>query len=130
MVRCVKKVVYHFLRITAVLFMHSPLNLIAPLQIAQATSALIDPRWLPALITCLDGCVLTGVVIMCLRRLQGWSLESLIEEARGVQMASSAAPKGHLYSREVLSSSQKRIKKKSPTHDNHTNPYYMLFYRY
>ncbi len=87
--------------------LQSSLNLIAPMQIAQATSALIDPRWLPALITCLDGCVLTGVVIMCLRRLQGWTLESLTEEARRVQMASSAAPKGHLDSREVLVCSSK-----------------------
>eukprot|EP01084_Bolivina_argentea_P240949 404620_1 len=93
-------------------------------QIAQAASALIDPRWLPALITCLDGCILTGVVIMCLRRLQGWTLESLTEEARGVQMASSAAPKGHLYSREVLFSFQKGITSSLTWHQ--INPYLCL----
>jgi protein tyrosine/serine phosphatase len=43
---------------------------------------LVDPARLPALLHCLDGGVVTGVAVMCLRKLQGWSWAALTEESR------------------------------------------------
>ncbi|KAI9011255.1 tyrosine phosphatase family-domain-containing protein [Gaertneriomyces semiglobifer] len=50
---------------------------------AQILSSLIDATNLPLFVHCLDGTGVTGAIIMCLRKLQCWSLTyALVESAR------------------------------------------------
>ncbi len=51
-------------------------------MVVKALTILLDNSNYPLLITCKSGKVLTGVVIGCLRKLQGWSLVSIFEEYR------------------------------------------------
>lgn len=55
-------------------FAHTP-----PL-VAAVLAVLIDPRNHPLFIHCRDGSHNTGLVIMCLRRLQNWSLPAAYDE--------------------------------------------------
>ncbi|RKP00219.1 hypothetical protein CXG81DRAFT_13507, partial [Caulochytrium protostelioides] len=47
---------------------------------AQIVSVLIDAAHLPMYVHCLDGLVVTGVVMMCLRKLQHWSPTTAFSE--------------------------------------------------
>ncbi|KAI9208229.1 tyrosine phosphatase family-domain-containing protein [Polychytrium aggregatum] len=47
---------------------------------ATILSVIIDPVNLPMYVHCLDGTIVVGTVIMCLRKLQGWPLSSSILE--------------------------------------------------
>ncbi len=40
----------------------------------------IEPSNLPLFIHCLDGANVTGVVVMCLRKLQNWNLSATFTE--------------------------------------------------
>lgn len=51
-----------------------------PQLVASVLSQLIDCRNHPLLIHCRDGSHNTGLVIMCLRRLQNWSLPNIFQE--------------------------------------------------
>lgn len=51
-----------------------------PQLVATVLSDLIDPRNHPLYIHCRDGGHNTGLVVMCLRRLQNWSLPSIYHE--------------------------------------------------
>lgn len=53
-----------------------------PQLVASILSRLIDPRNHPLFMHCRDGGHNTGLVVMCLRRLQNWSLPSIHEEFR------------------------------------------------
>ena len=48
--------------------------------IASIISIIIDPGQLPCLLFCLDGIQFTGVVIMCLRKLQHWHINAIFSE--------------------------------------------------
>lgn len=50
-------------------------------KVFQILSLLIDPRAQPLYIHCLDGTVVTSLVIMCLRKLQGWLPSAYYSEA-------------------------------------------------
>ncbi|RPA90740.1 tyrosine phosphatase [Choiromyces venosus 120613-1] len=50
--------------------------------IADALQHIINPANFPILVTCPMGRYRTGTVIGCLRRLQGWTLSSTLEEYR------------------------------------------------
>ncbi|KAJ3277329.1 hypothetical protein HK104_003395, partial [Borealophlyctis nickersoniae] len=43
---------------------------------ASIIAALMDPVNLPCYVHCIDGSVVTGAAIMCLRKVQGWALAS------------------------------------------------------
>ncbi|TPX51827.1 hypothetical protein SeMB42_g00502 [Synchytrium endobioticum] len=45
-------------------------------KVGTLLNTVIDPNNLPLFIHCLDGVIVTGVVIMCLRKLQCWSIPS------------------------------------------------------
>jgi len=51
-------------------------------MVITALKVLIHVRHHPVLVTCKHGKTLTGSVIACLRKLQGWSLISIFEEYR------------------------------------------------
>lgn len=51
-----------------------------PELVASILSVLIDPRNLPLFLHCRDGAHNTGLVVMCLRRLQNWSLPTIYQE--------------------------------------------------
>lgn len=51
-----------------------------PELVANVLSQLIDPRNHPVFLHCLDGRQNTGIVVMCLRKLQNWSLKAILEE--------------------------------------------------
>jgi tyrosine-protein phosphatase OCA6 len=67
---------------------------LTPSQVAKALSILIDPSRHPVLLHCLDGCVLTGVVVMCLRKLQGWTWDAMESEALRYRVGRLWDPKG------------------------------------
>lgn len=50
--------------------------------IVSALEIAISKANLPILICCKEGYHLTGIVVGCLRRLQGWNLSSCLEEYR------------------------------------------------
>eukprot|EP01132_Coremiostelium_polycephalum_P006599 gene6599-8168_t len=62
-------------------------------QVVQLLEMMIDPNYLPLYIHCLDGANVTGTIFMCLRKLQNWSLSSIISEfsrfTRGSTISSS-----------------------------------------
>ncbi|TPX33399.1 hypothetical protein SmJEL517_g03683 [Synchytrium microbalum] len=45
-------------------------------KVGALLNTIIDPNNLPMFIHCLDGVIVTGVVIMCLRKLQCWNVPS------------------------------------------------------
>jgi len=49
-------------------------------QVVQILQMIIDPANLPLYIHCLDGANVTGIVIMCLRKLQNWNLSVIFTE--------------------------------------------------
>jgi len=49
-------------------------------QVVQILQMIIDPRNLPVYIHCLDGSNITGLIIMCLRKLQNWNLAFIFTE--------------------------------------------------
>lgn len=51
-----------------------------PRLVADVLSNLIDARKLPLFLHCRDGSHNTGLVVMCLRRLQNWSLPTIYDE--------------------------------------------------
>lgn len=51
-----------------------------PQLVASILSDLIDPRNQPLFLHCRDGAHNTGIVVMCLRRLQNWSLPNIFRE--------------------------------------------------
>ena len=50
--------------------------------VIETLKKLHQKEYLPTLITCRTGKYLTGVVVGCLRKLQRWSLTSILEEYR------------------------------------------------
>eukprot|EP00002_Diphylleia_rotans_P039761 TRINITY_DN9300_c0_g1_i1.p1 TRINITY_DN9300_c0_g1~~TRINITY_DN9300_c0_g1_i1.p1 ORF type:complete len:225 (-),score=46.56 TRINITY_DN9300_c0_g1_i1:297-971(-) len=50
--------------------------------VKECLEILLDKKYYPILVTCSSGIHLTGSVIGCLRRLQGWSLNSILDEYR------------------------------------------------
>lgn len=50
--------------------------------ISEAMSALVNPVNLPTLIVCKTGKSYTSVLVACLRKLQKWSMVSVLEEFR------------------------------------------------
>jgi tyrosine-protein phosphatase OCA6 len=53
---------------------------ISPSLVAQILEICIEPKNLPLYIHCLDGAIITGVVCMCLRKLQNWNLSVTFTE--------------------------------------------------
>jgi len=53
---------------------------IVPALVAQILETCIDPQNLPLFMHCLDGANVTGIVVMCLRKLQNWNLSSSTTE--------------------------------------------------
>ena len=51
-------------------------------MVTKALRLLMRRKHYPILITCKTGRALTGCVVACLRKLQGWSLISIFEEYR------------------------------------------------
>lgn len=51
-----------------------------PQLVASILSQLVDPRNHPLFLHCRDGTHNTGLVVMCLRRLQNWSLPAIYDE--------------------------------------------------
>ncbi|KAJ3321142.1 hypothetical protein HDV06_004595 [Boothiomyces sp. JEL0866] len=51
-------------------------------KVYQILMILIDPAYHPIYVHCLDGAVVTMVTIMCLRKLQGWPVDSYLSEAQ------------------------------------------------
>lgn len=51
-----------------------------PQLVASILSILIDPKYHPLFIHCRDGAHNTGIVVMCLRRLQNWTLSAILDE--------------------------------------------------
>eukprot|EP01112_Ceratiomyxa_fruticulosa_P015405 TRINITY_DN4523_c0_g1_i2.p1 TRINITY_DN4523_c0_g1~~TRINITY_DN4523_c0_g1_i2.p1 ORF type:complete len:279 (+),score=58.81 TRINITY_DN4523_c0_g1_i2:233-1069(+) len=49
-------------------------------QIVQILQIIIAPENMPLYIHCLDGANVTGIVIMCLRKLQNWNLSAIYSE--------------------------------------------------
>ncbi|ELR17049.1 Putative tyrosine phosphatase family protein [Acanthamoeba castellanii str. Neff] len=47
---------------------------VSPALVAQILETCISPQNLPLFIHCLDGANITGIVVMCLRKLQNWNL--------------------------------------------------------
>eukprot|EP00158_Paraphelidium_tribonemae_P004924 Partr_v1_DN27057_c1_g1_i1_m28774 putative PHOsphatase len=66
------------------------------LQVTNVLKRLIDPAMHPVLVHCLDGSQVTGMVVMCLRKLQLWDLRVAMTEfsrySRGE--SASAGPSG------------------------------------
>ncbi|GAM29291.1 hypothetical protein SAMD00019534_124670, partial [Acytostelium subglobosum LB1] len=66
---------------------------ISAAQVVQLLEMMIDPANLPLYCHCLDGANVTGVIFMCLRKLQNWNLSGIISEftrfTRGSCIASS-----------------------------------------
>ena len=64
---------------------HVPLTAV---QVARMLEVLIDRRNSPLLVHCLNGMQVTGVVVMCLRKLQNWTVSSIFTEySRFVSLA-------------------------------------------
>jgi hypothetical protein len=60
---------------------------INPAVVASVLSLMISTAELPLYVHCLDGMQATGVVVMCLRKLQHWSIPSILAEyARYAEM--------------------------------------------
>ncbi|GAB0498733.1 hypothetical protein MMPV_010081 [Pyropia vietnamensis] len=63
---------------------------VSPAVAAAVVSTLIAPGTAPAFLHCRDGGHNTGLVVACLRRLQGWGLGAVVEEfcryAKGGEM--------------------------------------------
>ena len=57
-----------------------PLDSLSVAVVASVVSTLIDPDQLPCLFFCMDGIQLSGVVAMCLRKLQHWHLGAIFAE--------------------------------------------------
>ncbi|KAJ3148766.1 hypothetical protein HDU89_004616 [Geranomyces variabilis] len=57
---------------------HIPLSFA---KTAQILSILVDPRHHPLFVHCLDGASVTAAVIMCLRRLQCWTMAPILAES-------------------------------------------------
>ncbi|KAI8593109.1 tyrosine phosphatase family-domain-containing protein [Geranomyces variabilis] len=57
---------------------HIPLSFA---KTAQILSILVDPRHHPLFVHCLDGAGVTAAVIMCLRRLQCWTMAPILAES-------------------------------------------------
>lgn len=51
-----------------------------PQLVASVLSEMVDPRNHPLFLHCRDGSHNTGLVVMCLRRLQNWSLPTIYDE--------------------------------------------------
>lgn len=50
-------------------------------KIVQILTLLLDSSLYPIYLHCLDGSFVTSIVIMCLRKIQGWALSSFVAEA-------------------------------------------------
>eukprot|EP01104_Vermistella_antarctica_P001043 TRINITY_DN11106_c0_g1_i1.p1 TRINITY_DN11106_c0_g1~~TRINITY_DN11106_c0_g1_i1.p1 ORF type:complete len:289 (+),score=40.88 TRINITY_DN11106_c0_g1_i1:441-1307(+) len=55
---------------------------ITPQTTAEIINIIIDPKNLPVYLHCLDGTSTTGVVVMCLRKLQNWNLSVIVTELK------------------------------------------------
>ena len=60
-----------------------------------ALEALLDQTKLPLMIVCLNGVQQTGALVGCLRKLQGWSFTSIVEEHRRFCEINSRSPIEH-----------------------------------
>jgi protein tyrosine/serine phosphatase len=53
---------------------------LTPSKALQVLQMLINPDNLPIYMHCLDGSIITGMVVMCLRKLQMWTMPIIIIE--------------------------------------------------